>query len=146
MKKLIIPILIIQLIGTAYANPTSVVVKKGKLVPFDGLLLNVEAQAKILADKERQQEQCKLDKKYSTDIEKKKCEYIEKRIKIDLNAVTDKYKSITAIKDAHIAKLQKIALKDNTLSKTLWAGMGIVVGILLTIAVVAVSNKITRDN
>ena len=46
---------------------------KGDVAPFAGTLFSVEATAKLLAEKERLEQECKLKLKYETDKLKAKC-------------------------------------------------------------------------
>ena len=98
----------IFLISTALASePDYVRVEQGSPAPISGILLTEEALAKIIAQNEREIEQCKIDAEYTF----KEFE-AEQNLKYDLLDVRYKsetlmYKDMISIRDAQIKKDKK---------------------------------------
>tara|TARA_R110000824_G_scaffold324037_1_gene511004 strand:+ start:342 stop:788 length:447 start_codon:yes stop_codon:yes gene_type:complete len=109
-------------------------IKKGELAPFDGVLLNPVAAAKILADKSYYDKECDLRIKHEVDKESAKLNTILKNKKIACESLENRYAAIIKIKDEEIKRLSSVVL-DNKDYSTLWLAGGVLAGIGLTLAV-----------
>ena len=147
--KNIIPILIFCLVFPAHLlaeppqpntdeeNTAKVTgIKKGEEAPYNGVLLNTAAAAKIFADKEYSAKECELRINYEVQKEILRMQLLLDTTKVSLEATQTKYDAIVKIKDNELERLSKIALKPKNDYSSLWASGGVLVGIGLTIAVV----------
>jgi hypothetical protein len=142
--KTIAIILISQLISIQliYAQE-AVYLKKGEKVPFDGLLLSKEAQAKVLAEQEKQKEQCGLDKNYLKMRQEENCKHSINLKKIENEALEEKLNSLLKIKQDEINRLQDIAVKDKSdFWKNLYFVLGFVSGSLIVIGSAALIKNV----
>ena len=114
---------------------------KGDVAPFAGTLFSVEATAKLLAEKERVHQECKLKLKYESDKLKAKCIRDTDLLSSELEIEKKKYNIIVAVQDEEIARLQKIAL-DTGNYDILWFGGGVALGIVTSIAIFFAATKI----
>jgi hypothetical protein len=109
-------------------------IKKNERAPFDGVLLNPTAAAKILADKSFYEKECDLRIKYEVDKESAKLNTVLKNQKVACESLENRYAAIIKIKDEEIKRLSSIVIDKKDYS-TLWLTGGVLAGIGLTIAV-----------
>jgi hypothetical protein len=159
--KFLIPLLVFTLVfpAASFADPpvpetepdTSVEeastpkvtgVKKGEKAPYNGVLLNTAAAAKIFAEKEYSGKECELRINFEVQKEMLRMKLLLDTANIGLEATKQKYNSILSIKDKEIERLSKIASTRPNDYSTYWAVGGVVVGIVLSIAVVYGVNEI----
>jgi hypothetical protein len=115
----------------------------GDKAPFKGTLFSPEATAKLLADKERTEQECKLKIKYESDKLQAKCIRDSDLLLIELAIEKKKYNIIVGAQDEEIKRLQEIALGSNDYS-TLWFGGGVLVGIVTSVAIFFAAAEIAR--
>ena len=137
-NKCLVAVLIAQMVCLpllAHSDePMAVVVQKGAPAPFTGLLLNAEAQAKMIAEKNEAKRTCDLETKYLTMRGKADCDLQVNAAKIDLDAQKKKYDAITSIKDEEIKRLNEIALKSSNSNTHWWIALGMAGGIIITVS------------
>lgn len=137
MKRIIVAVLVSQVFcvtSLVYADATAVVLDKGVKAPFSGLLLSPEAQAKILAEKQKLIEGCEIEKNYLKMREEEKCKHSLNLKKIEQEALQKKLDAIIKIKDSEIDHLRKLAIKnDSSFYKNLWFIGGILTGVAIMI-------------
>ena len=128
---------------TVFANQ-STSLKKGQKAPFDGTLLDVEAIARILADKTISKLKCELT--LSTELAKLKAKSTLNlnSCKISLNSTKSKLRDLLIIKDNEIKRLAKLAYKPKRDLTALWFSIGVVVGVGTTIGIAYVIKEATK--
>ena len=128
---------------TVFANQ-STSLKKGQKAPFDGTLLDVEAIARILADKTISKLKCELT--LSTELAKLKAKSTLNLnvCKISLNSTKAKLRDLLIIKDNEIKRLAKLAYKPKRDLTALWFSIGVVVGVGTTIGIAYVTKEATK--
>lgn len=119
-------------------------ISKGQKAPFDGVLFNIEAAAKVMAEKKFAEEECRL--KIDLELEKLKAnlnlQLENKNVTIEANQ--KKYHSILQIKDQEIKRLTELAIDaDGDYSKW-WALGGFVSGILVTTGIFFITSGATK--
>ncbi len=117
---------------------------KGDVAPFNGTLFSVEATAKMLADKEREKQECELKIQYETDKLSAKCKRDADLLQSELDIEKKKYTIIVAAQDEEIDRLQKIATKSNDYD-ILWFGGGIAIGMITSIAIFFAASEIVKQ-
>jgi len=108
---------------------------KGQKAPFNGVLFNTQAAAKIMADQKFAQEECQL--KIDLELEKLQADLnlqLEST-KVTLKSNEKKYQSILQIKDEEIKRLTELALESEGDYKHWWAMGGFVSGALITVGI-----------
>ena len=136
-KIFLVLLLLISFTTVSVASePTITKLDKGEKVPFQAWCFNIPAAAKLIADKETEKERCQL--KISEALEKQKADY---DLKIDYLNAYIKYEKDVSSKvlealEIENQELEEIALKRPNDYWYLFAGGGVVVGILTTVLVV----------
>ena len=86
---------------TTSTNAKFTFLNKGDVAPFKGTLFSVEATAKMLADKEREKQECELKIQYETDKLRAKCKRDADLLQSELDIEKKKY-DIPQIGRAHV--------------------------------------------
>ena len=139
VKKTFATLLIFSLIwlpSTALAETPKVAeIKQGQPAPFNGILYNYQANAVLLASKERGQLECTLQLKHSLAKEKAKCDMLASTVKASLDATEKKYDAILKIKNDEIGHLQKITLDRPNAYNHWWFAGGVISGVALSLGI-----------
>jgi len=132
-NKVIATLLIFIFPVSVFAEGRVVRIKKGEMAIFDGSLMDDEAVASIITDKNNQEKKCKLEIDYLTMRQKSECELENGKTKIDLSISQRKLEEITKIKNDEINRLREIASKNPNSNSILWMSLGVAGGILLSL-------------
>lgn len=138
-KKICATLLIFSLIwlpSTSLAETPKVAeIKKGQSAPFNGILYNYQANAVLLASKEKGQLECTLQLNHSLAKEKAKCDMLTSTVKASLDATAKKYDAILKIKNNQINHLEKITLDKPNDYNHWWFAGGFVGGVALSMGI-----------
>ena len=120
--------------------------KEGELAPFDGVLLDTNTAAKILAEEEYKQIECSL--KIDYELEKVKARHSLEigNVQSALDTLKEQNSSILRIKDAEILRLQELALKNPNDNAHWWMAGGVAAGILTSIAIFYAAVETSRGD
>ena len=120
--------------------------KEGELAPFDGVLLDTNTAAKILAEEEYKQIECNL--KIDYELEKVKARHSLEigNVQSALDSLKEQNSSILRIKDAEILRLQELALKNPNDNAHWWMAGGVAAGILTSIAIFYAAVETSRGD
>ena len=139
MKKISATLLIFSLIWLPSAalaeTPKVAEIKQGQQAPFNGILYNYQANAVLLASKEKGQLECSLQLKHSLAKEKAKCDMLTSIVKASLDATEKKYDAILKIKNGQINHLEKITLEQPNAYSHWWFAGGFVGGVALSMGI-----------
>ena len=118
--------------------------KKDDPAPYDGVLFDTNAAARLLADKEYNQIECNL--KINFQIEKIKAKHALEMgtLQASFEALKGQNTSLLEIKDAEILRLQELALKNPNDNSHWWLAGGVVAGIVTSIAIFYAAVEIQR--
>lgn len=103
--------------------------------PYSGVLLNTVAAARLLTNREYNEEQWKLRLDFELAKQRAELNLTIETQRASYEALQQKHTTLIQIKDEEIERLSEIASDTNDYS-VWWATGGIVVGIGLTLAVV----------
>jgi hypothetical protein len=103
--------------------------------PYSGVLLNTVAAARLLTNREYNEEQWKLRLDFELAKQHAELNLTIETQRVSYEALQQKHTTLIQIKDEEIERLSDIASNTNDYS-VWWATGGIVVGIGLTLAVV----------
>jgi len=139
MKKIYTTALIFSLVWLPLAafaeTPKVTEIKQGQKAPFNGILYNYQANAVLLASKEKGQLECTLQLKYSLAKETARCDMFTSMTKASLEATEKKYDAIIRIKNNEIDHLQKLTLeKPNDYNHWFFTG-GVIVGVSVAMGI-----------
>ena len=136
-KIFLVLLLLISFTTVSIASePTIAKLNKGDKVPFQAWCFNVPAVAKLIADKESEEERCQLKTSEALERQKADLDFQLGSLTADLQYHKDvSAKTIEALQLEN-KKLEEIALKRPNNYWYLFAGGGVVVGILTTVLVV----------
>ena len=136
-KIFLVLLLLISFTTVSVASePTIAKLSKGDKVPFQAWCFNVPAVAKLIADKESAEERCQLKTSEALERQKADFDFQLGSLAADLQYHKDvSAKTIEALQLEN-KELEAIALKRPNNYWYLFAGGGVVVGILTTVLVV----------
>jgi hypothetical protein len=119
--------------------------QEGDPAPFSGILLDTTASARLLTEKEYQNEEC--DIKISYEVEKIKARnalemgIIENRLVL----LEESHSSILSLKNSEIERLQEMALKNPNDNANWWFTGGVVAGIITSLAIFYAAVEIPKE-
>ena len=117
------------------------ILNKGTVAPFAGTLFDPVATAKILAEKEMQQQRCKAESKYEKDLLNAVCKRQTDLLNSALEIERKKNNLIVNAQQEEIEVLRKLAKgSDNTL----WAVVGFVAGAATSIVIFFAAVEIAK--
>jgi len=139
VKKICATLLIFNLAwlpSTSLAETPKVAeIKQGQKAPFNGILYNYQANAVLLASKEKGQLECTLQLKNNVAKEKARCDMLTSTVKASLDATQKKYDAILKIKNGQIDHLQKITLEQPNAYSHWWFAGGFLGGVALSMGI-----------
>jgi len=154
--RIIIPVLIAMLAFPAHLfadTPTTpspdevpkvTGIQKGEEAPYNGVLLNTSAAAKIFADKDFSSQECIMRINFEVQKEHLRMQLLLDTTKVSLDTMDKKYTAIIDIKSSEIDRLNKIALENSNNYSMWWLTGGIAAGIALTVALFFVTSEMTN--
>ena len=139
MKKICATLLIFSLIwlpSTALAETPKVAeIKQGQKAPYNGILYNYQANAVLLASKEKGQLECSLQLNHSLAKEKAKCDMLTSTVKASLTATEKKYDAILKIKNEEVERLHKLVMDKPNDYNNWWFAGGFLGGVALSMGI-----------
>lgn len=139
-------ILLITLLPTlCFAQGKVANIKKGQTAPFDGILLDKEAEATMAAKRESAVKICEIEKDYETKKLKAECDFDKRLLTIEKEAAEKKYNGLMALKNAEIKRLEDSLKKTTKPDYTHWwfAG-GVLAGIGLSVGIFKIAVEIRQ--
>jgi hypothetical protein len=118
---------------------------EGTPAPFSGILLDTTASARLLTEKEYQNEECNI--KLSYEFEKSKARHNLEMgiIKSKVVLLEESSTSILSMKDTEIKRLQGLALKNPNDNANWWFTGGVVAGIITSLAIFYAAVEIPKE-
>jgi len=148
VKRLLLFCLVLSLLvpNVAYTQDNTVLsVKKGDPVPFDGVLLSLDAAAKVLNDKKFSDEECDLRLEYQLNLLKENYELQLDFKDIEITSWKDRYESMMILKTAENDRLTDLIVKQKPSQGPLWVALGFGVGTLTSLGIFALSTEIVKQ-
>jgi NAD-specific glutamate dehydrogenase len=112
--------MILFLLSLASAEPLMTHLKQGEEAPFDGRLLNNEAIANIVTERELTNDQCEIQKEYAVSLAQAELQLQLDYLKAELETEKERSKTLLTLRDREIESL-RLELRPN---KTMWAFFG----------------------
>ena len=135
--KLTATFLLIMLVPSlCFANGKVAAIKKGQRAPFDGILLDRQAEATMTAKRESAVKICDMDKNFSIKKLSAECGFEKRLLIIERDTNKKKFSELMALKSAEVKRLNKALAETKKPDYTkLWFVGGFVVGVGLSIGI-----------
>jgi hypothetical protein len=106
--------------------------------PFEGVLFDPLATARILAQAELFRSECDLEIEYRIDLQGTEFQLERRELNLRLDSLTSEYTLSVTQKDLEIAQLQKTIRTQSPRNNWIWAAGGVLLG---GVAVYAITNE-----
>jgi hypothetical protein len=121
----------------AFCQGRVITLEKNMPAPFGGTLMDADAVARILADKEYALKQCELDKTLAIAIQKVKLDLDLGSMRVERDILQKKFDTIMSLKDAELTRAYSTIETVTKSNRWYWAYFvgGVLVGSALTVGV-----------
>ena len=119
-------------------------VKAGDVVPFDGVLLSLDAAAKIAVEKKFEDAECDLRISYELHMQQERYELQLDYKDIEITSWKDKHESMMILKIAENDRLMELILKQKPGKDPFLVALGFGIGTLTSLGIFALSTEIVR--
>tara|TARA_R110000824_G_scaffold149002_1_gene319025 strand:- start:12 stop:476 length:465 start_codon:yes stop_codon:yes gene_type:complete len=119
-------------------------IEAGDTVPFDGILLSLDAAAKIITEKKFESAECDLRISYELRIQEEKYQLLLDYKDIEISSWKDKYESMMILKVAENDRLTELVLKQKPSRGPLLVALGFGIGTLTSLGIFALSTEIVK--
>jgi len=116
-------------------SPKITSIKQGQIAPFDGVLLNTPAAAKVFVQKDFSLEECQLKIDFEVEKEKDRLEEALDHLNNSRNFEQKRYELLIGQKDEENKKLLEEITQEHTDYSLYWFAGGTALGIALTIGI-----------
>ena len=106
--------------------------------PFEGVIFDPLATARILAQAELFRSECDLEIEYRIDLQSTDFQLERQELNLRLDSLTSEYTLSITQKDLEIAQLQKTIRTQSPRNNWIWAAGGVLLG---GVAVYAITNE-----
>tara|TARA_R110000824_G_scaffold96902_8_gene231734 strand:- start:1438 stop:1908 length:471 start_codon:yes stop_codon:yes gene_type:complete len=119
--------------------------KAGDPAPFDGVLLSVDAAAKIAVDKKFEDTECDLRISYELHLQSERFQLQLDFKDIEIHSWKDKYESMMILKVAENERLQELVLKQKPGTEPFMVALGFGIGTLTSLGIFSLSTEIVKS-
>jgi len=120
-------------------------VEAGDIVPFDGVLLSLDAAAKIVTEKKFEDAECELRIGYELHIQEEKYQLQLDYKDIEITSWKDKYESMMILKSAENDRLTDLVVKQRPGKDPFMIALGFGIGTLTSLGIFALSTEIVTQ-
>jgi hypothetical protein len=120
-------------------------IEAGDIVPFDGVLLSLDAAAKIVTEKKFEDSECDLRIGYELHMQGERYQLQLDYKDIEISSLKDKYESMMILKVAENDRLAELVLKQKPAQGPLLVALGFGVGTLTSLGIFALSTEIVKQ-
>ena len=120
-------------------------IEAGDIVPFDGVLLSLDAAAKIVTEKKFEDSECDLRIGYELHMQEERYQLQLDYKDIEISSLKDKYESMMILKVAENDRLTELVLKEKPAQGPLLVALGFGVGTLTSLGIFALSTEIVKS-
>tara|TARA_R110000751_G_scaffold278887_1_gene381278 strand:+ start:42 stop:506 length:465 start_codon:yes stop_codon:yes gene_type:complete len=119
-------------------------IEAGDIVPFDGVLLSLDAAAKMATEKKFEDAECDLRIEYELHTQQEKYQLQLDYKDIEVTSLEDRYESMMILKIAENDRLTELVLKQKPAQGPLLVALGFGIGTLTSLGIFALSTEIVR--
>jgi hypothetical protein len=120
-------------------------VATGDTVPFDGILLSLDAAAKMAVDKKFEDAECDLRIGYELHLQEERFQLQLDYKDIEIHSWKDKYESMMILKVAENDRLQELVFQQKPATGPFLVALGFGIGTLTSLGIFALSTEIVRS-
>ena len=120
-------------------------VEAGDIVPFDGVLLSLDAAAKITTEKKFEDAECDLRISYELHMQGERYQLQLDYKDIEITSWKDKYESMMILKSAENDRLYELVTKQKPSSAPFLVALGFGIGTLTSLGIFALSTEIVTQ-
>lgn len=106
--------------------------------PFEGVLFDPMATARILAQAELFRSECDIEIEYRIDLQATEFQLERQELNLRITSLSDEYNLLITQKDLEIAQLQKTIRTQSPRNNWIWAAGGVLLG---GVAVYAITSE-----
>ena len=117
-------------------------IEAGDIVPFDGVLLSLDAAAKVLNESKFGDVECELRVQYELEIQRQNFDLQLDFKDIEIAAWKDKHESMMILKAAEIDRLTKLVISRPPDQGPLMVALGFGISTLTSLGIFALSTEI----
>ena len=141
-------------VATAYAadevdvglpDYTILPIEAGNIVPFDGVLLSLDAAAKLLNERKFENAECDLRVEYELQIQRQNYDLQLDYKDIEIHSWKDKYESMMILKTAENDRLTELVTKQKPGSEPFMVALGFGIGTLTSLGIFALATEIVKQ-
>tara|TARA_Y100000296_G_scaffold86370_1_gene125899 strand:- start:497 stop:961 length:465 start_codon:yes stop_codon:yes gene_type:complete len=118
--------------------------KAGEAAPFDGVLLSLDAAAKIAVERKFENASCDLRIGYELNLQQERFQLQLDFKDIEIHSWKDKYESMMILKVAENDRLTELVLKQKPGKDPLLVALGFGIGTLTSLGIFAISTEIVK--
>jgi Iap family predicted aminopeptidase len=118
--------------------------KAGEPAPFDGVLLSLDAAAKIAVERKFEDASCDLRIGYELNLQQERFQLQLDFKDIEIHSWKDKYESMMILKVAENDRLEKLVLQQNPTKEPWLVALGFGIGTLTSLGIFAISTEIVK--
>jgi hypothetical protein len=119
-------------------------IEAGDIVPFDGVLLSLDAAAKIVTEKKFEDSECDLRIGYELHMQQERYQLQLDYKDIEISSLKDKYESMMILKVAENDRLTELVLKQKPGQGPAFVALGFGIGTLTSLGIFALSTEIVK--
>ena len=119
-------------------------VEAGDVVPFDGVLLSLDAAAKIAVDKKFEDAECDLRISYELHLQGERFQLQLDYKDIEIAAWKDRHESMMILKTAENDRLMDLVTKQKPAQGPFLVALGFGIGTLTSLGIFALSTEIVK--
>ena len=119
-------------------------IEAGDIVPFDGVLLSLDAAAKLVTEKKFEDAECDLRISYELHMQEERFQLQLDYKDIEIISWKDKYESMMILKSAENDRLTDLVLKQKPGKDPFLVALGFGIGTLTSLGIFALSTEIVR--
>ena len=119
-------------------------IEAGDIVPFDGVLLSLDAAAKLVTEKKFEDAECDLRISYELHMQEERFQLQLDYKDIEIISWKDKYESMMILKSAENDRLTDLVLKQKPGKDPFLVALGFGIGTLTSLGIFALSTEIVK--
>ncbi len=120
-------------------------IEAGDIVPFDGVLLSLDAAAKLVTEKKFEDSECDLRISYELHMQGERFQLQLDYKDIEINSWKDKYESMMILKTAENDRLMELVTKQKPATTPFMVALGFGIGTLTSLGIFALSTEIVTQ-
>jgi len=121
-------------------------IQKGQKAPFNGIIMDAESAAKVIAEREYEIKKCDIKIEHEKKKKDSLCDLKTKILDAKLEAEKEKYEAVTKIKTEEIKRLTEVIENTSADYSEWWFVGGFVAGILTSIGVFYAAVKTSQGD